>query len=77
MDKKKNCSAYNTILNRDNHKKDKTVCKTGNNKNKRKNNINNTITHNQQPKNDNVNTIRNNRTLLLGPTFSGKTHLML
>ena len=31
----------------------------------------------EKPKIDNVNTNNNNRTLLVGPSFSGKTYLML
>ena len=39
---------------------------------------NNTLIQNQQPKIDNVvNFNNNNRTLLFGPSFSGKTYLML
>ena len=42
-----------------------------------KNNRNNTLIQNQQPKNDNVNTDNNHRKFLVGPSFSGKTYLML
>ena len=31
----------------------------------------------EKPKNDNLNTINNNRTLLVGPSFSGKPYLLL
>ena len=57
-----------------NYKKDRTVCKDCYNKKKRKNKI---TTSHQQPKIENVNNINNNRTLLVGPSFSGKTYLML
>ena len=77
MDKNKNCSACNIKLDINNYKKDRTVCRDCYNKKKRKNNINtlppnkiNTSYH--QPKIEN-----NNRTLLVGQSFSGKTYLML
>ena len=79
MDKSKNCSACNIKLDINNYKKDRTVCRDCYNKKKRKNNINtlppnkiNTSYH--QPFIENNN---NNRTLLVGPSFSGKTYLML
>ena len=61
-----------------NYEKDRTVCRDCYNKKKRKNILFQnqiTISH-QQPiiKNGNSN---NNRTLLVGPSFSGKTYLML
>ena len=69
MDKNKNCSVCNIKLDTNNYKKDRTVYKDCYNKKKRKNKLI------QQPKivNDN----NNNRTLLVGPSFSGKTYLML
>ena len=69
MDKNKNCSACNIKLDINTYKKDRTVCKDCYNKKKRKNNVI------QQPKIENDN--NNNRTLLVGPSFSGKTYLML
>ena len=69
MDKNKNCSACNIKLDINNYKKNRTVCKDCYNKKKRKNNLI------QQPKNENDN--NNNRKLLVGPSFSGKTYLML
>ena len=56
--------------------KDRTVCKDCYNKNKRKNKI--TISHQQQqqPIIENGNN-DNNRTLLVGASFPGKTYLML
>ena len=58
-----------------NYKKDRTVCKDCYNKKKRKNNE--ITTSRQEPKIENGNNINNNRTLLVGPSFSGKTYLML
>ena len=90
MDKNKNCSACNIKLDKNNYKKDRTVCRDCYNEKKRKNNVNtlppnksNTSYH--QPFIENVNTPQqskiennnNNRTLLVGPSFSGKTYLML
>ena len=76
MDKNKNCSACNIKLDINNYKKDRTVCRDCYNKKKRKNNLiqNEITTSHQQPKIENNN---NNRTLLVGPSFSGKTYLML
>ena len=74
MDKNKNCSVCNIKLDKNNYKKDRTVCKECYNKKRRKNNLveNKITTSLQQPKLENY-----NRTLLVGPTFSGKTYLML
>ena len=67
---KKNCSACNKKLDINNYKKDRTVCRDCYNKKKRKNNlVPNKITSHQQSKIENGN---NNRTLLVGPSFSGK-----
>ena len=77
MDKIKNCSVCNIKTDINNYKKNRTVCKDCYNKKKRKNNLVRneiTISH-QQPKIENGN--NNNRTLLVGPRFSGKTYLML
>ena len=71
MEKDKNCSACNIKLDINIYKKDRTVCKDCYNKKKRKNKI--TISHQPKIENDN----NNNRTLLVGPSFSGKTYLML
>ena len=71
MDKNKNCSVCNIKLDIRNYKKDRTVCRDCYDKKKRKNNLI------QQPKIENGNDISNNRTLLVGPPFSGKTYLML
>ena len=71
MDKNKNCSVCNLKLDINNYKKDRTVCKDCYNKKKRKDNLI------QQPKVENGNDINNNRTLLVGSSFAGKTYLML
>ena len=71
MDKNKKCSVCNIKLVINNYKKDRTVCKDCYNKKKRKNNLI------QQPKIENGNDINNNRTLLVRPSFSGKTYLMI
>ena len=77
MDKKKNCSLCNIKLGINKYKKDRTVCRNCYNKTKKKNNLVQneiTISH-QQPEIENGN--NNNRTLLVGPSVSGKTYLML
>ena len=76
MDNNKNCSVCNIKLDINIYKKDRPVCKDCYNKKKRKNNLaQNKITiSDQQPKIENNN---NNRTILVGPSFSGKTYLML
>ena len=71
MDKNKNFSVCNIKLDINNYKKDRTVCKDCYNKMKRKNNLI------QQPKTKNGNDINNNRTLLVGSSFAGKTYLLL
>ena len=79
MDKNKNCSVCNIKLDINNYKKDRTVCRDCYNKKKRKNNLVQneiTISH-QQPIIENGNNNNNNRTLLVGPSFSGKIYLML
>ena len=79
MEKNKNFSVCNKKLDINNYKKDRTVCKDCYNKKKRKNNLvqNEITTSHQQPKVENGNNNNNNRTLLVGPSFSGKTYLML
>ena len=77
MEKNKNCSACNIKLDINNYKKDRTVCRDCYNKKERKNNlVQNEVTISHQPKIDDCNN-NNNRTLLVGPSFSGKTYLML
>ena len=75
MDKNKNCSACNIKLDIVNYKRETTVCKDCYNKKRSNNNI--FPIQNQQPKIENVNTNNNSRILLVGPSFSGKTYLML
>ena len=79
MDKTKICSVCNIKLGINNYKKDRTVCRDCYNKKKRKNNLvqNGIIISHQQPIIENGNNNNNNRTLLVGPSFSGKTYLML
>ena len=79
MDKNKNCSVCNIKLDINNYKKDGTVCKDCYNRKKRKKKLiqNEITTSLQQPKTENENNNKNNRTLLVGPSFSGKTYLML
>ena len=80
MEKNKNCSACNIKLDINKNKKDRTIYRDCYNKKKRKIN-NNTLPPNKIT--ENVNTPQqskfenNNRTLLVGPSFSGKTYLML
>ena len=79
MDKNKNCSVCNIKLDINNYRKHRTVCKDCYNKKKRKTNLVQneiTISH-QQPKTENGKNNNNNRTLLVGASFSGKTKLML
>ena len=73
----RNCSACDIMIDINNYKKDRTICKDCYNRKKRKNNLtqNKITTSDQQPKIENDN--NNNRTLLVGPSFSGKTCLML
>ena len=75
MEKNKNCSACNIKLVINNYKKDKSVCRDCYNEKKGKNILvpNEITTSHQQSKIENGN---NNRTLLVGPSSSGKTYLM-
>ena len=78
MEKNKKCSVCNIKLDINNYKKDRTVCRDCYNKKKRKNNlIQNEITISHQPKIEKDSNNNNNRTLLVGSSFSGKTYLML
>ena len=63
----RNCTACNILIDINNYKKDRTVCKTCYNKNKRKNKDNNT----------NVSTYENHRHVIIGPSNVGKTFYML
>ena len=76
------CIACNRKIDVNNYKKGRTVCENCYQKTKIKNN-NNTLIPNKttvsyrQPKIENGNNNNNNRKLLAGPSFSGKTSLML
>ena len=70
MDDKK-CTVCNIKIDKDNYKKDRNICKNCYNINRKKYN-NKTFSRNDV---DSVN--NNNRTLIVGPSFSGKTYLML
>ena len=75
----RNCSVCNIKLDINFYKKDRTVCQDCYKKKKRKNNLvpkEITISH-QQPKTENGNNNNNNPTLLVVPSFSSKTYLML
>ena len=78
MDKNKNCSACNIKLDINNYKKDRTICRDCYNKKKRKININ-TLPPNKIIENVNKQSKfeNNNRTLSVGPSFPGKTYLMI
>ena len=71
----RNCSTCNIIIDINNYKKDGTICRDCYNKKKRKNKI--TISHHQQQPIIENGKNSNNRTLLVGPSFSGETYLML
>ena len=66
-------------MNINNYKKNRTLCKDCYNKKKRKNNLiqNEFFSSHQQPKIEHDNINYNNRTILVGPSFLGKTYLML
>ena len=82
----RNCTACNIMTDINNYKKDRTVCKTCYNKNKRKNNNiiltpnnlkttpNRTVNNNN---NDIVSTYENHRHVIIGPSNVGKTYYML
>ena len=76
----RNCTACNILIDINNYKKDRTVCKTCYNKNKRKNNIN-TLPPNKnienKDNNTNVSTYENHRHVIIGPSNVGKTYYML
>ena len=82
----RNCTACNIMIDINNYKKDRTVCKSRYNISKRKNNIN-TLPQNkkntsyQQPNIENVNnnlsTYENRANVIIGPRNVGKTYYML
>ena len=61
-----NCSACDIKIDTNNNKKDRTVCKSFYNKNKRKKK---TVVFYQQPKVENGNISNNKRPRLVGPIF--------
>ena len=77
-----NCSACNIKIDINSYKKIRAVGRNCYDKSERKNH-NNTLIQNktsvsyQQPKMENSNNNNNNRTLLVGPSFLGKSYLML
>ena len=79
----RNCSACNIKTDTKNYKKGRTVCKNcykkiKNNKSKFNSTVQNEIiTSHKKPKIEYVTIKNNNRTLLVGPSFSGKIYLML
>ena len=73
MDGNKNCTLCNRKIEKDTYKKDKFLCKNCSKKKEKKKSNNNKLIQNQQPKIENVNN-KNNRALLVGPFFSGKTY---
>ena len=76
---KKNFSVCNIKLDINKYKKDRILCMDCYNEKLRKNNlIQNEITFfHHKPTIENGNNINNNRTLLVGPSFSGTTYLRL
>ena len=76
-------NACNIKVDKNNYLRDTTACKSCYLENRRRNNSNTLIqnviiTSHKQPKIENVNIININRsTLLVGPTFSGITYLLL
>ena len=71
------CNTCNIEVDKNNYLKDRTVCKSCYNKNRRKNNYN-TLIQSEQPKSDNDKKKRrlvdsvNNRTLIIGFSNCGK-----
>ena len=82
----RNCTACNIMIDINNYKRDRTICKTCYNINKRKNKIN-TLPPNknntsyQQPNIENVynnvSTYENHLQVIIGPSNVGKTYYML
>ena len=81
----RNCTACNILIDINNYKKDRTVCKTCYNKNKRKNNFNalppnknnNENVDNNKDNNPNLSTYENRANVIIGPRNVGKTFYML
>ena len=81
----RNCTACNILIDINNYKKDRTVCKTCYNKNKRKNNFNtlppnkndNENVDNNKDNNPNISTYENRANVIIGPRNVGKTFYVL
>ena len=79
----RNCTACNIMIDINNYKKDRTVCKTCYNKNKRKKNIDtsppkkNIENVDNKDNNPNNSTYENHRHVIIGPSNVGKTYYML
>ena len=82
----RNCSVCNILIDINNYKKDRTVCRDCYNKKKRKNNFNtlppnkNNTSHKQpniENVDNNVSTYDNHRHVIIGPSNVGKTFYML
>ena len=88
----RNCTACNTMIDINNYKKDRTVCKSCYNISKRKNNINTLPPNkkienvdnkkkqkniNNKDNNPNLSTYENHRHVVIGPSNVGKTFYML
>ena len=82
----RNCSACNIIIDINNYKKDRTVCKSCYNINKRKNNniiltpnkkIENVDNNNNKDNNPNLSSYENRANVVIGPRDVGKTYYML
>ena len=77
------CNLCNIIINDNNYLKNRTVCKSCYNKNRRKNNENSTPSQNQHQKGDNDNdnmtnsAYENHGNVVIGPSNVGKTYYML
>ena len=77
MNKNENCTACNIKLDRENCKKNRTVCKSCFNEKKRKSN-NNSLSQNENSaslQQSKIDTVKNNRTLIIGFSNCSKTYL--
>ena len=72
----RNCTACKIMIDINNYKKDRTVCKSCYNKSKRKNN-NVALPTNTNNVNNNVSAYENHRHVIIGPSNVGKTFYML
>ena len=74
----RNCTACNIMIDINNYKKDRTVCKSCYNISKRKNNINTSPQNkNIENVNNNVSTYENRANVIIGPRNVGETYYML